>query len=288
MENWKELWQQNYRGEKDTKELEDRTKKLTYGSRNDVTYLPWAVVERIFKLQDGTIEIIFNGENSSVDIDRAYIKDEIDENGVVQKKVINSYFVVIKANWQGRSYTERYPLQDSNGRPLSVWTQNDLNKSIQRGKVKAIAIVSGIGYKLYEDGDLQFEQAEETKKQTEETKPVSKTVTPAQKVVKQEPVKQEPVKQEQPNTEEQSKPVKQEQPKVEEQPKKVEQVKETTVVPEQKMNRIELENEIKRLFLTGDSGKTATIRKFLSESGTNKVSELSLEKVNELYHILID
>ena len=43
------------------------------------------------------------------------------------------------------------------------WTQNELNKSVQRGKVKAIAIVSGIGYKLFEDGDLQFvEDGKET------------------------------------------------------------------------------------------------------------------------------
>ena len=53
---WKEKWMANYRGEGDCQELETFLKELDYGSRKGVTYLPWAVVDRIFKMQDGVTE----------------------------------------------------------------------------------------------------------------------------------------------------------------------------------------------------------------------------------------
>jgi hypothetical protein len=158
---WKELWLNNYKGIGDTAELEKSLKTLGYGSRNNISYLPWAVVERIFRLQDGDVHWVPINEHSYVDMDYITLESQTDSvTGEVTSRTIRSFFININAVWQGREYTERYPLQDSNGRPLNNWTQNDLNKAYQRGKVKAIAIVSGIGYKLFEDGDLQFEEEE--------------------------------------------------------------------------------------------------------------------------------
>lgn len=176
MSEWKDLWLQNYKGQGDTAELEKHLKTLGYGSRLNVTYLPWAVVERIFRLQGGTVEWLPVLDGTHVDVDSAVVGRESKEE-TVEEVVINSYFVNVHAKWQGQSYTERYPLQDSNGKPLTRWTQNDLNKAYQRGKVKAIAIVSGIGYKLFEDGDLQFE-LEETVPQPKPTKEKPKVETP--------------------------------------------------------------------------------------------------------------
>ena len=186
---WKEKWMANYRGEGDCQELETFLKELDYGSRKGVTYLPWAVVDRIFKMQDGVTETIFfpktveveSGEegtktiqvgNTIIEVDSVHIRDEVDNNGVVTPKYMNSYFVRIKAEWEGKVHVERYPLLSSTGQALAFWTQVDLNKAVQRGKVKAIAIVSGIGYKLFEDGDLQFEDEGKEKKETNTKKAV--------------------------------------------------------------------------------------------------------------------
>ncbi len=182
MSEWKELWLQNYKGQGDTAELEKHLKTLGYGSRLNVTYLPWAVVERIFRLQGGTVEWLPVLDGTYVDVDSAVVgREHKEENGIAMADnvVINSYFVNVHTKWQGQSYTERYPLQDSNGKPLTRWTQNDLNKAYQRGKVKAIAIVSGIGYKLFEDGDLQFE-VEDTVIQTKPPKETPQKETPKQ------------------------------------------------------------------------------------------------------------
>jgi hypothetical protein len=156
---WKELWKKNYKGIGDTADLEKHIKKLGYGARTNISYLPWAVVERIFRLQGG--EVYWNSVNDNTYVDADFVSAGMvpdPDTGELVEKLIKSYFIRIQAVWMGVEYTERYPLQDSNGRPLLSWTQNDLNKAYQRGKVKAIAIVSGIGYKLFEDGDLQFEE----------------------------------------------------------------------------------------------------------------------------------
>ncbi len=197
---WQEMWLKNYRGEGDCKELEKRTKDLDYGSKKGGTYLPWAIVDRIFKFQDGKTEVIRTRQfipqikqkhleggiveseviflenfESIVEVDRFYVKDEVDEEtGVITPRYNLSFFVNLKATWQGQEYIERYPLLDSNSKPLSRWTQVDLNKAVQRAKVKAIAIVSGIGYKLFEDGDLQFEDDGDGKSKPEPEKETAK------------------------------------------------------------------------------------------------------------------
>jgi hypothetical protein len=282
--NWKELWLKNYRGEGDTAELIEFVKKLNYGNRNNVSYLPWATVERIFKLQDGTIEIFpsktIEDQNRTtiVETDRVLIKEEADSNGVITRTYANSYFINIRVMWQGQVHIERYPIQDSTGRPLSFWTQNDLNKSIQRGKVKAIAIISGIGFKLFEDGDLQFdvnpyEGAEpyevSTKTPATPPKPIAEIKVEPKKMATNKPVaKQEPIVILEP-------PVFPTKVEV-----KVEQVLET------KINRVELENEIKKVFLSGGAEKSALIRKFLTEAGTKKISELSDKEIQSLFELI--
>jgi hypothetical protein len=265
--NWKVIWLKNYRGEGDTAELLDFVKKLNYGNRNNVSYLPWATVERIFKIQDGTIEVlpsrISETQTSIVEADRVLIKEEADSNGVVSRTFANSYFVNIRVSWQGQTYVERYPIQDSTGRPLSFWTQNDLNKSIQRGKVKAIAIVSGIGFKLFEDGDLQFE----------EEKPEGKPIVEL-KVEPKKPIEQKKQVQVEPKVEVVVKPT----------PVEVPTQVETKPTPT--INRLEIENEIKKVFLSGGADKSSAIRKFLTEVNVKKISDLTDEQLKKLADII--
>lgn len=265
MEDWKELWNKNYRGEGDCAELEKFLKSLNYGSRTGVTYLPWAVVERIFKLQDGHYEILKAQDDTIVEVDRTLIREEFDTtSGAYIPKYMNSYFINVAVSWKGQKYTEKYPLQDSNGRALTIWTQNDLNKAIQRAKVKAIANISGIGYKLYEDGDLQFEKDTPTPTDQEKTSTAS--------VAKKAPVEKEELK-----------PKAIEKPQVESEPQEIK-------IPDKAMptDRKEIENEIKFAFLRGGEQKTNIIRGFLAENGIAKISQLSEEKVRDLYALVVD
>ena len=161
---WQEKWMDNYKGVGDCAELESFLKELNYGSRKGVTYLPWAVVDRIFKMQGGKTSVINHPKtlleetgvidgttklmrtvligNTIIEVDSVHIRDEVDANGIVTPKFMNSYFVNVTAEWESEIHTERYPLLSSTGQALAFWTQIDLNKAVQRGKVKAIAIAS--------------------------------------------------------------------------------------------------------------------------------------------------
>jgi hypothetical protein len=258
--NWKDLWLKNYRGEGDTSELVSFLKKLNYGNRNNISYLPWAVVERIFRLQDGTIEVIPSAvaelQTGIVEADRTLIREEVDSNGVVSKMYANAYFVNIRVNWQGQTHIERYPLQDSSGRALTTWTQNEINKALQRGKVKAIAIVSGIGFKLFEDGDLQFNDGDAFL----DKEPDSYTQKVENPYVEKQETKPAPAKKEEKAL-----------------------VKPKT---EPTSNRVEQENEIKKSFLSGGVEKANIIKEFLTASNSKKMSDLSDEQIKVLFDLI--
>ena len=183
-QNWKDLWLKNYNNQGDCEGLEKFTRTLDFGAKKDAFYLPWAVVERIFQLQDGKIELLKATDETVVEVDKCYARHEVNPvTGEVSIRHSYSFFINVAAEWKGRRHVERYPLQDSSGRPLASWTQNDLNRAFQRAKVKAIAIVSGIGYKWFENYDAQFEEDDKTpkgldkaKKLAEQTKPVQKPV----------------------------------------------------------------------------------------------------------------
>jgi hypothetical protein len=272
MEFWKEKWLSNYRGEGDCAELEKRTKDLDYGNRKGVTFLPWAIVDRIFAMQGGEYELL-KQDGSVVEVDTVLENEEIDSNGQVSQTFIKSYFINIRAKWLGRVYTERYPLQDGAGNPLRFWSQNELNRAYQRGKTKAIAIISGIGYKLFEDGDLQFDASEKTKtvekSETISVKTQPKVSNPPKVIKSEEPIKsiEEPEKAE-----------------------GLDKVEETELGEEASVKdvppRIEMDNDIKQSFLTGGSVKAAKIKSFLKEKDVGKISELSEEDTITLWKAL--
>jgi hypothetical protein len=262
-----QIWNQNYHGEGSCAELETYLKKLDYGSRTGVFYLPWAVVERIFKEQGGTIELL-SKNGTTVEVDRVMKRYEINEDGTLTEQYAQAFFINVRVEWLGLSYVERYPLQDSSGRALLNWTQNDLNKAFQRAKVKAIANISGIGYKLFETGDLQFddnttakdieEKAEEkltgdTKKKLDSAKP-----KPAKKT-KPAPKPEEESTEDTPET-----------------------AKDETT---SKFDRTEYENEIKELFISSAPAKQKVIKEFLTKHETTKIQTLSDEHIVELHQL---
>lgn len=283
----KELWLKNYRSEGDAAELENSLKNFPVDKgKTLISYIPWAVAERIFKFQGGTIEVVRTQSNSIVEVDEVVTRRDIDiETGVVEERVAKSFFVNVKATWNGETYTERYPILGQGNVALQQWTQSELNRSVQRAKVKAIAIVSGIGYKLFEDGDLQFDEGDgktetkvETKKATE-----SKLKQPETKVAPKAEPKVEPKVA----------------LKVAPKPEKVD-VRDTLFAKEQPVepisvfeeeeiilpDRVSIENGIKEMYLAGGAKVESLIQSFLKPRNTLKIQQLSDKDLKELHFIL--
>jgi hypothetical protein len=211
----------NYYGEtKQAKELEKYVKDGFQGG----VYIPWAVMQRLLKQQDPDFEFdIHENENggtvfwdtgANVTKEPYYSKsasaDGTMENVDVELTSIqwNNYFVKVSCTFFGKTETEYYPIQGQvgkvfNGAPKII-DQNMVNKAIQRAKAKIGSMVSGLAYKLYEDGDLQFEpdESEKPKKTivpsvavsapTPEPEKTEKGVEPAEKIMEKgtEPLEQ--------------------------------------------------------------------------------------------------
>jgi len=280
----KDLWYKNYKGEGDTAELESFLKKLSYGSKDIANYLPWAVVERIFKFQGGTYKILrLTSPDSIVEVDQVKTKVDVDpDTGIVTEKIVKSYFVNVEVEWMGQVHVERYPLQGSNNTPLLSWSQNELNRAVQRAKVKAIANVSGIGYKLFEDGDLQFENDDDGNDRNAKVNESLSKVKEAKSKLKAEK-KEEPKKSVEPlNADDSEKCV---EPVVEEYGNE-ESVDAEPEIVEQKVvpfNRTAIENDLKQLYLKGGVNIQNKVKAFLEEKKTLKITELSDKDIKVLY-----
>lgn len=213
--NWLEQFKLNYEGQsEEAKSLENLLKKTYKGD----AYVPWAVIERLMYMQDpqAELEAVRNEDGGLVhtDSDRNYIlnkkmsksaEKEIFEESEIETRMF-SHFVIVKGKFLGIERVETYPIQDSAYQPLKIYDQNAVNKSIQRAKAKLASRLTGIGYKLYEGSDLQFEDTPATTEPTPVTEQGGKgkgvkVVQAAPKAeVKEEPVVTVPTKVETTNT----------------------------------------------------------------------------------------
>ena len=153
---WIEVWTENYLGQSElAKKL---VPKNTYTGQN---YLPWAVAERcLFTLDpDATTEPVLNKDGGLVHTEKYTIPVRTQSGGEYDQWML-AHFIQIKVTFMGKEFVEYYPIQDNAYAPVRVWDQNILNKTMQRAKVRAIARATGIGWSLYENGDLQFEEDE--------------------------------------------------------------------------------------------------------------------------------
>ena len=153
---WIEVWTENYLGKSDLAKA--LTPKNTYTGQN---YLPWAVAERcLFTLDpDATTEPVLNKDGGLVHTEKYTIPVRTQSGGEYDQWML-AHFIQIKVTFMGKEFVEYYPIQDNAYAPVRVWDQNILNKTMQRAKVRAIARATGIGWSLYENGDLQFEEDE--------------------------------------------------------------------------------------------------------------------------------
>ena len=179
-ENTKELWlkqfKENYEGKsEEAKEVADFLKD-TY---NGASYIPWATMERLTYMQDPNAEFgtltnekggivwtdSFENYNKTVGKDGASVESQA---------LVVSHFVKVFCRFMGKTFIEEYPIQDQDYSPLKIYNQNAVNKAIKRAMAKVASRATGIGLRLYENKDLQFEDTTVEEKKPEIKKPAKK------------------------------------------------------------------------------------------------------------------
>ena len=148
----------------------------------EIPYYPWAVVERLFRMQGGTIRVA----EWATKVTFPYNDYAPDENGDLVLKAMesNALFIHLVATWQGLEVHEYYPIFDNKAsKIIKAPNSLDLNKARQRGMVRLIARTSGIGLDIFEQTDDDFE--DENLQSTGETTSI--------RVEKKTPKKVEPI-----------------------------------------------------------------------------------------------
>ncbi len=129
-----------------------------------IDYLPWAIVERLFRIQGGKIEVV--DWKYAVPFDS---KEYDVETGTIEATTRDSHFIHLKGYWQGEELDEYYPIFDSQtSRVIKTPDANQLNASRQRGSVRLIARLSGIGLWIFEQQDEDNEPGEIVPKSIQE------------------------------------------------------------------------------------------------------------------------
>lgn len=170
----KKLFLQNYNNEGDCKGLLNYVKTFEKefkktGSIKKISYLPWAVVERIFRLQDGKIEVVAWNMEIPFTSKRRQVNDEGEVVEVDETQT--ALLMHLKGTWQGEELDEFYPIFDNQtAKVIALPDAQDLNTARQRGGVRLIARLSGIGLSIFEQQDSLDEVEEEV-----EIKTVAKT-----------------------------------------------------------------------------------------------------------------
>ena len=129
-----------------------------------IDYLPWAIVERLFRMQGGLIKVL--DWKYAVPFDS---KEYDVETGTIEATTRDSHFIHLKGYWQGEELDEYYPIFDSQtSRVIKTPDANQLNASRQRGSVRLIARLSGIGLWIFEQQDEDNEPGEIVPKSKQE------------------------------------------------------------------------------------------------------------------------
>lgn len=129
-----------------------------------INYLPWAVVERIFRMQGGKIEVV--SFNHKVEFE---VNEYNPESGEIEKGIKSAMFVHLKGYWQDEELDEFYPIFDNQtSKVIRTPDAQQLNTSRQRGSVRLIARLSGIGLWVFEQQDDDFEDDTKVNIQTKE------------------------------------------------------------------------------------------------------------------------
>ena len=124
-----------------------------------IDYLPWATVERIFRMQGGKVEVV-DWRYGVEFAEKGY--NEI--TGVIDDTTKEALFVHLKGTWQGVELDEFYPIFDNQtSKVVKSPDAQQLNLSRQRGSVRLIARLSGIGLWIFEQQDNQWDDDSDSK-----------------------------------------------------------------------------------------------------------------------------
>lgn len=186
------LFIENYENKGFCKGLETKIKTIEKefkktGITKIIKYLPWAIVERIFRMQGGKIEVVdwkyaveFGAQEYNA------------ETGEIEQGTRNALFVHLRATWKGETLDEFYPIFDNQtSKVVKTPDSQQLNTSRQRGSVRLIARLSGIGLWIFEQQDDQFgdDSSEEVVKPIVKKDTIKKPIIAKDKSSKKEEVK---------------------------------------------------------------------------------------------------
>ena len=164
--NWKDVFLENYNGRSEVaKEVEPFIKENYKGN----SYIPWATMERLTYMcdEDATFENIKNSNGGLVHTDMVVIHQQNIQKGEIVSETESQMFshvVRVKLTFMGKVFIEEFPIQEQDYSAARVFNQNLVNKALQRAKAKVASRATGIGLKLYEGKDLQFDEVpQETK-----------------------------------------------------------------------------------------------------------------------------
>ena len=158
--SWKEVFIENYLGKSElAKEVEPFLKDNYKGN----AYIPWATMERLTYMcdEDATFENIKNENGGLVHTDVMEMHQQNIQKGEVVSETVSqmfSHMVKVKLVFMGKEFIEEYPIQDQDYSAARIFNQNLVNRALQRAKAKVASRATGIGYKLYEGKDLQFDE----------------------------------------------------------------------------------------------------------------------------------
>ena len=158
--SWKELFIANYEGKtEEAKSLEPFLKNNYKGN----VYIPWATMERLVYMQDenAVFENITNEFGGLVHTAQVVNYQKNIQKGDVVSETESTMFahtVRVSLTFMGKTFVEDYPIQDTDYSAARVYNQNLVNKALQRAKAKVAARATGLGLKLYEGFDLQFDE----------------------------------------------------------------------------------------------------------------------------------
>lgn len=189
--SWKEVFLANYNGESEEAKAIEPFLKHTY--KGD-PYIPWAVMERLVYMCDenAVFTNILNAKGGLVHSDVVINHQSNTQNGTIVSETeapMYAHFVKVSLEFMGKIFIEDYPIQEQDYSAARVFNQNLVNKALQRAKAKLGARGTGLGLKLYEGFDLQFESKEDKKPVLDEPKKEEnnkKSVKNDTKVVKTE------------------------------------------------------------------------------------------------------
>lgn len=170
---WIDVWLDNYHNRTDAARDIDALMKKNYKGHK---YVPWAIMQRWLYTMDPDAELevlIDSASNSPVFVFTSTIhssdekvsssKDATTSSAKTDVYVKrHSFFVRVKCTFLGKTFEEVYPIQDSAYNAPNFTDSNLVNKALQRAKAKVISAATGLGFQLYETGDLQFDDDTKT------------------------------------------------------------------------------------------------------------------------------